>query len=209
MEAIGHNPPALKQQRGRAQKAFSLIEAAIVLAVVGGVIGTIWTVSASFYEDYRVNKAVEGFHLIAMNLQKLLSISDRNTLAKPYSLNATLLGAEAVPKDWVYGSTINSPVGGVVTFVLENGFEGASFNLFDVSVSECIKLTVEASTHAKNSRGGWLIGMGFIQFHAGPRTDVYLSAFPITPEQAANYCKTNMISSNSYLSLWVILTRIN
>jgi len=65
-KAIAHNPPALKQQRGRVKKlGFNLIEAAIVLAVVGGVIGTIWVSAATVYENYKVNKTVEQALMIS------------------------------------------------------------------------------------------------------------------------------------------------
>lgn len=48
-EAIGRN----------ARRGFNLIEAAIVLGVVGLVIGGIWYSAAAMYENYKVNKTVE------------------------------------------------------------------------------------------------------------------------------------------------------
>ncbi len=61
MEAVAHNPPALKQQLDKAQKrGFSLIEAAIVLGVVGAVIGTIWVSAANMYESWRINQYADA-----------------------------------------------------------------------------------------------------------------------------------------------------
>lgn len=45
------------QQSNR--RGFSLVESAIVLAIVGLVIGGIWVASAAIYENYKVNKTVE------------------------------------------------------------------------------------------------------------------------------------------------------
>ncbi len=75
MEAVAHNPPALKQQRDRARKAFSLIEAAIVLGVVGLVIGGIWYSAAAVYENYKVNKTVEGVIIGGENLRNLIPMA--------------------------------------------------------------------------------------------------------------------------------------
>lgn len=75
-EAIARNPPALKQRRGRAQKGFnlsssssnaigqpckgfSLIEAAIVLGVVGLVVAGIWIAAAAIKSNMRVGKTAE------------------------------------------------------------------------------------------------------------------------------------------------------
>ena len=49
---------------GQPCKGFSLVEAAIVLAVVGGVIGAIWGGAATMIEDYRVSKTTNDIALI-------------------------------------------------------------------------------------------------------------------------------------------------
>lgn len=85
MEAVGHNPQALKQQRGRAQKrgfnlsssssnavgqpckGFSLVEAAIVLGVVGLVIGGIWVAAAKVNDSIKWRQTEEGW-IYYMNL---------------------------------------------------------------------------------------------------------------------------------------------
>lgn len=51
-----------------ARKGFSLIEAAIVLAVIGLVIGGIWVAAAKVKKDYNVNKDVE---IILISIEKL------------------------------------------------------------------------------------------------------------------------------------------
>ena len=66
MEAIALDKKGFKLLRSnskaiahKTRMGFNLIEAAIVLAVVGGVIGGIWYSAAKFYEDYKVGKTEE------------------------------------------------------------------------------------------------------------------------------------------------------
>ncbi len=84
-EAIAQNPPALKQ-RGfkllrsssvavarKTRMGFNLIEAAIVLAVVGLVIGGIWVAAASLAQRRFEQQFMEGLLVLATNAQKYLS----------------------------------------------------------------------------------------------------------------------------------------
>jgi len=65
--AFGLRPSAYRnratgmQQRHNQKKGFSLIEAAIVLAVVGGVIGAIWVAASNYLENQRVQKYATDF----------------------------------------------------------------------------------------------------------------------------------------------------
>lgn len=200
MEAVAHNPPALKQQRDRAQKrGFSLIEAAIVLAVVGGVIGGIWVSAAAVIENYKVKKTVEGILTTARNIQNLISITDSRGIG-PSNMTFALISAGVFPKDWVNGNDVKTTFGwSVIAFNLQPPLvtTGDRFflNLQPIPVSSCIKLTVSISSIGAmvGSHGNgayqriWLgyIGITPIQTGASP---VYLNNFPISPEIAKTYC---------------------
>jgi len=57
----GFNCPSSSSNAiGQPCKGFSLVEAAVVLGVVGFVLGGIWVAAAHFSEEYKVNKTVEG-----------------------------------------------------------------------------------------------------------------------------------------------------
>lgn len=71
MEAVAHNPPALKQQRDRARKAFSLIEAAIVLGVVGLVIGGIWWAASAVRDAQKIQRLSEDIYLALSKLREV------------------------------------------------------------------------------------------------------------------------------------------
>ena len=90
MEAIAHNPPALKQQRDRARKAFSLIEAAIVLGVVGLVIGGIWWVASAVREAQKIQRLSEDIYLA---LSKLREVYQHQQIPSGYQGGQSLLGS--------------------------------------------------------------------------------------------------------------------
>ena len=147
MEAVAHNPPALKQQRDRAQKAFSLIEAAFVLAVVGVVIGTIWVSAANMYESYKVNKTAEEVLMTARNIQNLISIRDAEAIGYLTVLTSELQKAGVFPKSWESESIVKNPFGGSV---LVQNFVPSDprfdFRINGIPRSACIKLVVKISS---------------------------------------------------------------
>ena len=53
------------------KKGFSLIESAIVLGVVGLVIGGIWVAAASIRENMLINKTVQGTGIIVDNMRRM------------------------------------------------------------------------------------------------------------------------------------------
>jgi type II secretory pathway pseudopilin PulG len=64
------------QQRHNHKKGFSLVEAAIVLGVVGLVIGGIWVAAASVKQRWFETKFSEGFLLFVQKTQRYLTQSD-------------------------------------------------------------------------------------------------------------------------------------
>lgn len=93
------------------KKGFSLVEAAIVLGVVGLVIGGIWVAAASVMESMRVSEAVKGLTLMADKATRLLSRSDIETIGVQTDITSFLVDSGAAPSNWVNGSTIVDPWG--------------------------------------------------------------------------------------------------
>ena len=75
------------QQRSNQKKGFSLIEAAIVLAVVGLVIGGIWVAAANMYESWRINQYANAMLSIRKCVQNKFPRleCDYITLCLPYT----------------------------------------------------------------------------------------------------------------------------
>lgn len=110
MEAVAHNPPALKQQRDRAQKlGFSLIEAAIVLAVVGLVVAGIWVGAANVIQKYRINETAAGIIQISEAALKLFPLQNYPPTPNNYiSATQTLVAAGKLPGNFTISSVATS-----------------------------------------------------------------------------------------------------
>lgn len=92
-----------RMTRQNHKRGFSLIEAAIVLGVVGLVIGGIWFAAATIYENYRFSKAASDILLIVKNTQNLISVRDSSVIGVA-SITQTLKDAGVFPQDWVRGA---------------------------------------------------------------------------------------------------------
>jgi type II secretory pathway pseudopilin PulG len=115
------------QQRSNQKKGFSLIEAAIVLAVVGGVIGAIWVVTAKMIEDYKITKLTNGLILGANKL--INNISDADIAAMPKTgvgyahLTSYCVAAKIFPEDFYSGNKILTPFDGDDSLDVSEAFQ--------------------------------------------------------------------------------------
>ncbi len=92
------------------KRGFNLIEAAIVLGVVGLVIGGIWIAASAVSDKMRVNEAIKGLTLMADRTTRLLSRYDIET-AGSGDITDFVIASGAAPPGWVQGSTIIDPWG--------------------------------------------------------------------------------------------------
>lgn len=83
-------------------RAFSLIEAAIVLAITGLVLAAIWLTSTSVLENRNAAKTAEGILYIANQVQRKLTQND--TYGSITNINSTGIEIGLFPLDWVSGS---------------------------------------------------------------------------------------------------------
>ena len=195
--------PAAHKKRG-----FNLIESAIVLGVVGLVIGGIWVAAATINENYKVNKTVADLQLIVKNIQNMISISDAMTIGNA-GITQLLLNAGVFPADWgnktPFGSTIS--VYQSITF-------GVNFTirLSDVPRSSCIKIItrISAIAAAKGSVTSTLLtgtgdSLGRIRVNMTAPESWVTDTFPISPSVAGTACALSV----NRLDLYYNYTRIN
>jgi hypothetical protein len=137
--------------RRKKHRGFNLIEAAIVLGVVGIVIGGIWVAAATVMEEWKVNRTVADIQLIVKNMQSLISIADAEAIGNSVSLNTTAMSAGVfpanwVPANWVSGGPLKNPFGGNAT--VWNWLSPPRFDLdlYSIPASACAKLVVKVST---------------------------------------------------------------
>ena len=176
---------------GQPCKGFSLIEAAIVLGVVGAVIGTIWVSAAAMYENHKVNKTVEGIFSTARNIQNLISIRDANVIGESVYITSELIAADAFPKDWVNGSGVKHPFGGYISIL--NQLTNEKFGMYFGGIPQqvCVKLVVQVSSIGAmaGSRGNGTssrASLGHIQVNGSGNWFTYI--FPVSPDTAATAC---------------------
>lgn len=86
------------------RKGFSLIEAAIVLGIVGLVIGGIWAAASAVQENLRLSTATRELIAMRSNIQKLYYRQDMSGASMD-----SLLKAGVFPAEMVNGSNISLP----------------------------------------------------------------------------------------------------
>lgn len=110
---------ACKKRRG-----FSLIEAAIVLGVVGIVIGGIWYAATSVIQSQRINDTAAGILQIASGARRLFSHADYPTTASTdTTVTSTVVSAGLFPADFKIGSSgfAISPMGAMIRVHISTG----------------------------------------------------------------------------------------
>jgi type II secretory pathway pseudopilin PulG len=94
------------------QAGFNLIEAAIVLGIVGLVVGGIWAAAAAAYENMRQQQASKGVLALAQAVKSYYAGTGSATIGSEAQLVSTI---NIVPKDMVSGNSIVHPLGGNTT----------------------------------------------------------------------------------------------
>lgn len=103
---------------------FNLVEAAIVLGVVGLIIGGIWVAAASVTENSRENELANTVLSMAPRLAKL---SSDQGAASSTNINSTVIQLAIPPANWVRGGGIYDPWGGTVHFYVDATQAGIHF----------------------------------------------------------------------------------
>lgn len=163
------------RRKTRARRGFNLIEAAIVLGVVGLVIGGIWVAAAAVSENMKVNDTLNGVATTANNVQRLISFADATVMNE--DITPDVIDTGIFPTDWVANGSITHPFNGAVTF--KNLHDSFVVRLWDIPKSACIKITSKLSSLGS---GSTLLAIYFDPANMGT------SNFPITPAQTAIDC---------------------
>lgn len=181
----------LKTGLGQKQ-GFNLIESAIVLGVLGVVIGGIWLAASVVIENRKITETVEGLALAVRNIQQQISISDSVAAGNAVNLDSTLIALKAVPANWISGASIKTPFG---TLSVGNYISPPRFDMgfYKIPKQVCIKLVpritaLQASTGSVSSyyRG---IGLGYVQILGPGNTHNWpTTTFPVTTAQATAAC---------------------
>ena len=169
----------------RQRNAFNLIESAIVLGVVGLVIGGIWVGASAIYEGHKINKTVEGVFTIARNVQNLISMRDANQMGFVH-ITAQMKDSGVFPKDWNFGSEYKNPFSGKIeAYSYSNRFDLA---LHSIPRGACAKIVMNISSigamaGSKGSGSSARANLGYISINT-----TEISTFPVSLATAKTIC---------------------
>lgn len=136
------------------KRGFNLIEAAIVLAVVGLVIGGIWVAAQGAQQKIRYNQYSKGMLIINENVRNSFKGTDTvtPTYLSGYSnlLPSLLMGADgfSVAPTPSGGSYLRDPLGNV--FYIRIDANRITYDFGPIKNEDCIPLTANVSANAKN-----------------------------------------------------------
>lgn len=179
-------------QRRKVQiKGFTLTEAAIVLGIVGLILGAIWVAAASVYSNLRVKQTSEELLQVAQAVRSLYATS---TTVDPAITAVNVARAGGFPSDMLDNpnnpTTVRDVWGGDVTMAANtiNGVANAGFTIAFSSVpqSACVQLVLRNSGVGRDSG---LVGI------TNAVAGVTNTVFPLTMAQALAVCN-NVAGAN-------------
>ncbi len=164
----------------KSKRGFNLIEAAIVLGVVGLVIGGIWVAAAAVQSNMRESDTSKGLLQIVQNTRNLYYGQTPTTTAST-DITTSLIAANAIPADFIISTTAaKNPFNGAVTVSLTgNPNDTIAVSMAGVPKDSCIDLTSKNTSIST--------GIGLSQIVIGSTT---VSTFPYLPTSAAATCGT-------------------
>lgn len=93
-------------------RAFSLIEAAIVLGVIGLVIGAVWAATDTVRQRNKANRVAQNILFMVSKARKIFPPSEYPAACcTGTNVTSTAISAGVVPKDWVAGSSMVTEYG--------------------------------------------------------------------------------------------------
>ncbi len=169
----------------RLRAGFNLVEAAIVLGVIGLVIGGIWVAAAAVQENYRQSKTLEQVLSIASNLTQVYKgIPITSTSFLSDTSNSGIWGS-VFPVDMVVSNSIRTPYNSLLSLRITNT-RSAVFGINFSRVSQCASLAPRLYAGIK---------------HLQTSADAFMTAndgLPLdTPSAAATSCQTEFNNNGS------------
>ncbi len=154
---------------------FNLIEAAIVLAIIGLVVGGIWAAAAQVRERHR---EIETTNIIVTAIDKLANLLKdvpANTYTDEYSLYALAVDSKAIPAN---GKT---PYGAIlVTYEADFGGRDFKLSLSGITPDACINILTRIAAGPSAAQLSRVIVM--------PTNPGYFTSFPVHISSIISQC---------------------
>ena len=172
----------------RRRRGFNLVEAAIVLGVIGLVIGGIWAAASSLSESRKVSLAATGTLKAVDNIRKMFPGPQMYPINITQAMTNSMVYApliyEGVDGFDLSGTTPKSPFGDRYAAALRAHFTDPTQNyifvrFFSLRYSECIKVMSQI----------WAIGSYFINYASVEGTSITL---PLTLASIETACNSSL-----------------
>jgi len=168
-------------------KGFSLIEAAIVLGIIGLVVAGIWIASAAVQDNLKMANTLRGMELISSRATALFT---RDTIDNTPGANTTsglnvtttAIAAGIIPADWLKNSAIYDPYGHSITIIISSVLSTYTdpyrvvVKMTGVTTSQCRRLVMQIPYH-------------ILKYIYASGTATIYGTLPIDPE--GGICSTN------------------
>ncbi|HUY68360.1 MAG TPA: type II secretion system protein [Alphaproteobacteria bacterium] len=89
------------KQAKTARRGFTLTETAIVLGVVGVILGAVWAAASIVEENARISAAVEQFEIVSQNMTSLIQAGYKGAGGSNGSITDAMIKAGAIPQQYV------------------------------------------------------------------------------------------------------------
>jgi len=192
------------------RRGFNLIEAAIVLGVVGVVLGGIWTAASVVTNKMQLNTECKGVISTVNNIQNLISRRDAMLIGDGVSITALGVSAKVFPSDWVVAPNgrARDPLGGIHGLTnYDGGAPRFNYIISNISSAACVNLISKISLAGGS---GYYSGNGLNYITRMMGASMwYATTFPVTPEQAATACAGFINDTTNYIVFTFGYTRNN
>ncbi len=170
--------------RSHLLKGFNLIESAIVLGIVGLVIGGIWIGASNVIFNMKVSQTKSDYLVLIQNARTLFQDGDYPTTDATYLFKqAIMVNAKAVPADLVVNGTLVNRFGFPIAINLGNDtfVYGGRFLAIDMILprAACIQIV------------NWLLGLGKAQL---------MGIYTSDASTYVNYTNSTSVPANSTIS---------
>ena len=175
----------------KVERGFTLTEIAIVLGIIGLILGAIWTAAAAAYENNKLNKAQTQLIAIANNMKKYAGAIPTNGNAQTGLCKLGIFPPDMLATPGNCNAGIIDPWG---HYVVMNAIDANSYQLqyTTVTKSHCIGLLVRNGNQAAVDAG--LIGVSAGAQGTSPGGSMTMTGanltIPVTPANASDACMT-------------------
>jgi prepilin-type N-terminal cleavage/methylation domain-containing protein len=133
-------------------KGFTLTEIAIVLGIMGLILGAIWTAASSVYSNQRVHQANTAIMQIAQGVRALYATASTTGYTSVTDITPMLITAGALPSNLVNGTTLTGPFpGGSSLVIATQDGNGFVISMSGVTQQNCIAILSSVGGQGRDS----------------------------------------------------------